>query len=189
VTQPKPHVALVGLMGAGKSTIGRRLARELNLAFVDTDDLIIASTHRSIAAIFAKEGEAGFRAHEYDAVRRALECAPAVVALGGGAVTHAPTRELIAQSALRVYVMIEPEIVVARLKRARTLRPLLGEAPTLERVERLLQQREPYYRDADVIVSGTRRSPGGVAREIAERLRALGVGTADARTRAGTPPA
>ena len=169
----KPHVALIGLMGAGKSTVGRRLARELRLRFVDTDAAIVASTGRSIADIFAAEGEPGFRAHEYVAVCAAFAGEPAVVALGGGAVTHAPTRELTERVATRVYLEMQPRSVAGRLRRARTPRPLLGDEPTVERISGMLAARERFYREAEVTVSGDRRSTGAIAREIVERLHAL----------------
>jgi shikimate kinase len=163
-------VALIGLMGAGKSTIGRRLARELAMPFIDSDQLIVAAAKRSIGEIFAEEGEAGFRVREFAVLRDALCGSPAVVAVGGGAVTHPPTRELIATAAVRVYVHVEPRAAVARLRRTRTVRPLVGRRPTVERVRSLLEQREALYREAEITVSGT----GGlesVTREIVERLR------------------
>jgi len=172
VSEERPHVAIVGLMGAGKTTVGRRLARELGIGFVDSDELVVASAGRSIAEIFALEGESAFRAHEYDAVCRAFAGAPSVVALGGGAVTHPPTRDVIARSAVRVYLRLGPRAVVMHLQSARTQRPLVGAKPTLERVNELLVQREALYREAEITVSGERRSTGQIAREIAQLLAA-----------------
>jgi shikimate kinase len=171
-TVGRPHVAIIGLMGAGKSTVGRRLARELGMAFVDSDELVVAAAGRSIAEIFASEGESAFRSHEFAAAQRAFGGAPSVVALGGGAVTHPPTREVIEHSAVRVYLHMEPRTVVMHLRTARTSRPLVGAKPTLERVKELLGQREALYCEAEITVSGERRSSGQIAREIA-RLLAL----------------
>jgi shikimate kinase len=150
-------------MAAGKSTIGRELARELGVAFVDTDDLIVAR-NGPVAELFARAGEAGFRAAELEAVREALAQAPGVIALGGGAVTHAPTRALLADLDISV------DTLVVRLRRSRTVRPLVGPNPSPERVRELLDAREPYYREAEIIVSGPRRSKRAFAREIAERV-------------------
>ncbi len=164
------HVALVGFMAAGKSTIGRFVARELGLPFVDTDDLIVAR-HGPIAELFARDGEAGFRAAELDAVVEALAGPRSVIALGGGAVTHAPTRAVLAEGALRVYLEVPPETILARLRRSRTVRPVVGRAPTIERVRELLALREPLYRDCDLTVRGPRRSKLAYARAIVESLR------------------
>jgi shikimate kinase len=156
-------------MAAGKTTIGRHLARELGLDFVDTDELIVAR-NGSVAGLFESVGELGFRAAELEAVRTALEGPPAVIALGGGAVTHAPTRALLAERALRVYLDIPIEAILARLARSRTVRPLVGPSPSPERVRELLNEREPFYREADIVVSGPHRSKRTFAREIARRI-------------------
>lgn len=158
-------------MAAGKTTVGRHLARELGLPFVDTDDLIVARSG-PIADLFARGGEPEFRAAEYDAVQAALGGPLAVIALGGGAVTHPPTQALLARSALRVYLDIPAETLTARLRRSRTVRPLVGPAPTVERVRELLALREPAYRGADVIVCGPHPSKLAFARAIVEAMRA-----------------
>src|SRR5689334_19583179 len=120
----KAHVAIVGLMGAGKSTVGRRLARRLGLRFADTDEFVAAAAGRSIPEIFVAEGEPGFRAREFEAARRALSGAPSVVSLGGGALTYGPTRALVARRAVRVYLEMRPKAILVRLRRSRTVRPL-----------------------------------------------------------------
>jgi shikimate kinase len=158
-------------MAAGKSTIGRRLAHELTIPFVDTDDLIVAR-NGAIADLFARAGEAAFRAAEFEAVREALDGPAAVIALGGGAVTYEPTRRLLAERALRVYLDIAIETLVMRLRRSRTVRPILGPEPTAERVRELLAAREPLYREAEIVVGGPRRSKTAFAREIAAHIRA-----------------
>jgi len=163
------HVALIGFMAAGKTTVGRHLARELGVAFVDSDAAIV-ERHGSIAEIFRRSGETGFRALEYDIVRELLQAPPGVLALGGGAVTHPPTRALLAAHALRVYLDMPAETLAARLRRSPTVRPLFGTAPTLARVRALLAEREPLYREADLVLSGPRRTQAEFAREIALRL-------------------
>jgi shikimate kinase len=165
------HVALVGFMAAGKSTIGRRLARELGRPFVDTDELVVAA-RGSIADIFAREGATVFRSYELEAVREALAGEPAVVALGGGALTYAPTRELVAERARCVYLHVPAAVLLQRLRRAHTVRPVLGEGPTSASVRELLQLREPLYRAAEITVRSAGRSRTLIAREIATLVRA-----------------
>jgi len=167
------HIALTGFMAAGKSSVGRRLAVDLGLPFVDTDESIVAA-HGSVADIFARDGEAAFRACELEAVRAALDGPLAVIALGGGAVMHPPTRELLEARALRIFLNVPIEIVLMRLRHAATVRPLIGPEPREARVRELHAQRLPIYRQADVIVDCGRRSSSAVAKDVAARLRELG---------------
>src|SRR5271165_4707079 len=157
-------------MAAGKSRVGRRLAAELALPFVDTDAAIVAR-HGSIADIFAREGEPAFREYEFDAVQSALDGPTAVVALGGGAVTHAPTRALLAERALRVFLDVPIGVVMARLRRSRTVRPLVGTLPDENRVRALLSARLPFYREAEIVVDCGHRSSALVAHDLVARLR------------------
>jgi shikimate kinase len=167
----KRHVALVGFMGSGKSTVGRRLARQLGCAFVDTDALV-ARDHGPVQAIFAQEGEAAFRRYEQAAIRGALEgVEPAVLALGGGALTIAANRSLLASRAYRVFIRVSPEQVLARLRNAREARPLLGEAPTLAAIRALYDKRMPQYEAADHVVRADRLSGRQVLDDILEWLR------------------
>ena len=96
-----------------------------------------------------------------------------MIALGGGAVTHEPTRALVGEGAVRVYLQIPVESLVERLKRSRTIRPLVGERPTVERVRELLAPREPIYLESEIVVRGPRRSKHAFALEIADRVRAF----------------
>jgi shikimate kinase len=163
------HVALIGFMAAGKSTIGRHLARELDVPFIDTDELIVAQ-NGPVPALFERAGESGFRAAEYEAVRSALQGPVGVVALGGGAVTYEPTRKLLAERALRIYLDISVDTLVLRLRRSPTIRPVVGTAPTEARVRELLSAREPFYREAEIIVTGPRRTKMTFVREILDRI-------------------
>ena len=167
----KAHLALVGFMGAGKSTIGKRLAVELNLPFVDTYAEIVAE-HGPIPQIFKREGDAGFRQREFEAVRAALAGPPAVIALGGGAVTHEPTRALLAERALRVYLEVPLSVLLLRLRRSRTVRPVLGASAAETRVRELLAERAPLYREAEIVVAAGERSRAAVVYEIAQLARA-----------------
>lgn len=166
-------------MAAGKTTIGRQLARLIGAPFVDTDETIVAR-HGPIARLFAERGEAAFRALEFEAVRAALAGPPGVIALGGGAVTHEPTRDLLAANAWRVYLDIAPDEIVRRLRRSRTVRPVVGTAPSEERVRALLAERLPFYRASDLVVPGPQPTKAAFARAIATRLAECGIWTANA---------
>jgi shikimate kinase len=167
----KRHVALVGFMASGKSTIGRKLARKLGWAFVDTDALVVRA-HGTIAKIFAIEGEAAFRRHERAALAAALEsCEPSIVALGGGALTLPENRKLLAERALRVFIKLSPEQILARVRRSREVRPVLGAAPTLATIKEIYAIRMPDYASSDLVVEATRRGDAEVMDEIVTWLR------------------
>jgi shikimate kinase len=171
----KRHVALVGFMASGKSTIGKRLARRLCWNFIDSDAEIVRE-HGPIERIFAEEGESAFRRYEHAVVERALaEAAPSVIAVGGGAPTHKPTRDLLARHAYRVFLAVTPEQVLARLRRSKTPRPLLGAELDAERVRALYNERLPLYREAEAIVDCGELQSGAAAELVEQRLRAVGV--------------
>jgi shikimate kinase len=160
-------------MAAGKSTIGRKLARRLERPFVDTDRLVIAQ-RGAIATIFADEGEAAFRRYETEAILRALAGdEPRVIAVGGGALTVEENRVRLAQRAWRVFIKISPDQALARIRRGRAVRPVLGEAPTLAAITELYAARLPEYERADFIVDATSRSDSSVIEAIARWLRRL----------------
>jgi shikimate kinase len=166
----KRHVALVGFMASGKSTIGRKLARRLGWLFVDTDALIVRA-HGSIPSIFEKDGEAAFRRYEQSAVRAALDRGAAhVIALGGGALTLPENRQLLDERAHRVFIRISPEQVFARVRRSRETRPMLGTAPTLEGIKALYAARLADYATADLVVDASRLSDAGVIERIVSWL-------------------
>lgn len=158
-------------MASGKSTIGRKLARKLGWAFFDTD-AIVAREHGPIAAIFANEGEAAFRRYEHAAISVALENAGAsVVALGGGALTVAENRQALRESAYRVFIKVSPQQILARVRRSREVRPVLGSRPTLAGIEELYASRMSDYESADRVIEATSRSDGQVVDEIVDWLR------------------
>jgi shikimate kinase len=167
-------------MGCGKSTIGRKLARRLNYRFVDTDDLVV-SAHGAIPEIFAREGEAAFRRYEREAVREALESeAESIIALGGGALTVAGNRRLLERHAHRVFIKASPGQILARLRRSREVRPLLGKTPTLRRIAELYARRMAQYLSADLVVETEGKRAGEVIEETMAWLhlrRAKGAGT------------
>lgn len=169
-TDPRaPRVVLVGPPGAGKSTIGRKLARELGVELYDTDAGIERETGRTIPEIFAEDGEPEFRRIEERVVRRAVLAERGVVSLGGGAVLSAKTRAL-----LHGRTVVYLEISVAEgLRRtgASTQRPLLNDADPGAKYRELMRTRRPLYREvATVRVRTDGRSPGRVVRMIMTKL-------------------
>ncbi len=168
-----PKAVLVGLPGSGKSTIGRRLAKALGVALLDTDAAIEQQTGRRIADIFATDGEQGFRRIEEGVVRDALAHHDGVVSLGGGAVTSPGVREALAGHTV-VYLEISAGEGVRRTG-GNTVRPLLAggdEAEKYSKYKALMAQRVPLYRRvATIRVDTNRRNPGAVVRHILSRLQ------------------
>jgi shikimate kinase len=142
-------IVLVGLMGAGKTSLGKRLAKELRLPFVDTDTEIEKAANMTIPEIFEKLGEAEFRAGERRVIARVLEGDPCVVATGGGAFMDAGTRALIADKAVSVWLRADLDTLVRRTKR-RDDRPLLKAGDPREVLRRLMEERYPIYAEADI---------------------------------------
>ncbi|AFM17159.1 shikimate kinase [Mycolicibacterium chubuense NBB4] len=164
-----PKAVLVGLPGSGKSTIGRRLAKTLDLPLLDTDAAIEKTTGRTIADIFATDGEAEFRRIEEDVIRDALATHDGVLSLGGGAVTTAGVREALAGHTV-VYLEISAAEGVRRTG-GTTVRPLLAGPDRGEKFKKLMAQRVPLYRQvATMRVNTNHRNPGAVVRYIVSRL-------------------
>ncbi|MDX1650477.1 MAG: shikimate kinase, partial [Myxococcota bacterium] len=166
-------VWLVGMMGAGKSSVGARLAERLGVSFVDADRVIEEEAGRDVAGIFAAEGEAGFRARERGVLER-LAGRPAVVALGGGAMAQAGVPERLAASGTVVWLRARPETLLARLGEG-TGRPLLGGLDARSRAERLralLAAREAAYARADRVVDTDGLGVDGVVEAVLRALEA-----------------
>src|SRR5579863_8272289 len=144
-------IVLVGMMGAGKSTIGRRLSARLALPFLDADAEIELAHDMPIPDIFAKYGEAYFRDGEVRVIARLLNNGPAVIATGGGAVMRQETRDRIREKAISIWLKADSDIIMRRVKR-RSDRPLLQTADPEATVERLIREREPVYGQADVTI-------------------------------------
>ena len=147
----KRTVALVGMMGAGKSSVGRRLAAKLDVAFRDADAEIEAAAGCSISEIFDRFGEAGFREGERKVIIRLLGEAPHVLATGGGAFVDSQTRARIKEGAVSVWIKAPVDVLLARVSR-RDTRPLLRNGNPREILERLLAERAPVYAQADLAV-------------------------------------
>lgn len=151
IPTPTRTIALVGLMGVGKSTVGRRLAQRLGLPFVDGDDAIESSARMTVSDIFAQLGEAEFRAGEARVMRRLLEGPPIVLATGGGAILNPETRDLMKQHATSVWLRADLKVVVQRVQR-RDTRPLLRGKDPYQALSALAEVRYPLYATADVTV-------------------------------------
>jgi shikimate kinase len=166
-----PKAVLVGLPGSGKSTIGRRLAKSLECAFLDTDAAIEEAAGRSIADIFAADGEQGFRRIEEQVICSALETHDGVLSLGGGAVTSPGVRTALAGHTV-VYLEISASEGVRRTG-GNTVRPLLAGPDRAEKYAALANERVPLYRKVAAIrINTNRRNPRAVVRQIAARLEA-----------------
>ena len=166
----KQHLALVGFMAAGKSTIGKKLARKLKVAFFDTDEMIVAE-HGDVSDIFYNEGEKAFRTYELDAVSHVLDDGePGVVALGGGALTHEPTSKLVKKRAYCVFIKVSPEKAAERMRNSPRIRPLLGPAPALSKIKELYTKRMPQYAHSDFVVEADGMSTTQIVDTIVEWL-------------------
>jgi len=144
-------ITLVGLMGVGKSSVGRRLANALDLPFKDADVEIEAAAGRSIPDIFAEMGEPAFREGERRVITRLLESPPHVLATGGGAFMNDETRKLIKERSISVWLKADLDVLVRRVGR-KDSRPLLSGKDPLEVLTELAEKRYPVYAEADVTV-------------------------------------
>lgn len=176
---PVRRVVLVGLMGAGKSTVGSLLAERLGWNFVDLDAVIEERAQRSVAEIFRMVGEARFRAWEAECTAELAGAERLVLATGGGWVTDPRNwQRLGSEGTLAVWLQLPVEAVLARLADQQANRPLLHVADPAAVVSRLLQERERHYARAGLHLSTLGRSPVEIAREIESRVRS-GYGVAD----------
>lgn len=159
-------VVLVGLMGAGKSAVGKRLATRLGLPFVDADNEIEAAAGRTIEEIFQEEGEAAFRRGERKVMARLLRDTPVhVLATGGGAFMDPETRALIKERAVSVWLRADLDILVARTAR-KNHRPLLRWGDPRAILGDLIERRHPIYAEADLTVVSDERPPEATVDEV-----------------------
>lgn len=162
-------VALVGLMGAGKSTVGRRLANKLGRPFVDSDDEIEKAAGLSVSDIFALHGEEEFRRVERKVLQRLLDGPPHVLATGGGAYLNADTRELMRTQAITIWLNADLETLWKRVSR-RNHRPLLRRPDAKEVLSNLFDERRPIYELADLTVPSV---DGPHSKTVTSILKAL----------------
>jgi shikimate kinase len=158
-------VVLVGMMGAGKSSIGRRLASRLNVPFVDADTEIEKAAGMSIPEIFSAHGEPYFRAGEMRVIARLLESGPQVLATGGGAFMNPETRAAVHVKGVSVWLRATIEVLSRRIKR-RNDRPLLKGADPVETLRRLIDERYPTYAEADITVESREVAHEAIVDEI-----------------------
>lgn len=173
---PAPHpvsrtIVLVGLMGAGKSCIGQRLAARLGLPFTDADDEIEQAAGCAIPDIFELYGEAAFRDGEKRVIARLLEGPVQVLATGGGAYMNAETRALIAERAISIWLRADLELLLNRTAR-RGDRPLLAKGDKRAKLERLMAERYPVYAEAEIVVDSANESPDVTVERVLAALRA-----------------
>jgi len=147
----KRSVVLIGMMGAGKSTIGRRMAARLRLPFLDADTEIETAAGMSIPDIFETHGEPHFRDGEARVIARLLDSGPAVIATGGGAFMREETRSRVRDKAVSIWLKADADVIMKRVRR-RSDRPLLQNADPEGTVGRLLGEREPVYATADLTI-------------------------------------
>ncbi len=164
-------VVLVGMMGAGKSSIGRRLAATLAIPFVDADSEIEKAAGMSIPDIFESHGEAYFRAGEARVIARLLESGPCVVATGGGAYMNDQTRALVRERGVSVWLKADLDVLLRRVRR-RADRPLLKDGDPAVTLARLIAERYPVYAEADVTVISRDVAHDTIVAEIISALSA-----------------
>jgi shikimate kinase len=167
-------IVLVGMMGCGKSTVGRRLAARLGLPFFDADTEIEKAAGQTIPEIFECHGEAYFRDGERRVIARLLSQGPIVLATGGGAFMNEATREGVRESGISVWLKAEPEVLMERVSR-RNNRPLLRNADPEGTLRRLLAEREPVYALADIIVTSSDGPHEAVVEAIIDEIAARAV--------------
>jgi len=163
-------IVLVGLMGVGKSTVGRRLARRLGLPFVDSDSAIEDAAGASAAEVFDRFGEADFRDGERRLVARLVEGERRVIATGGGAFVDPRTRELLKERALTIWLDAPVEVLAERTAR-RDTRPLLRTGDPKATLARLGEERRPAYAEADIHIRSGDGAHGEVVEAIISALR------------------
>lgn len=162
-------IVLVGLMGAGKSSIGRRLAQILALPFVDADTEIEAAAGLSIEEIFARDGEAVFRNGERRVIARLLDDPVQVLATGGGAFMDPDTRSLIRSRAISIWLRAEIDVLLARVSR-RNNRPLLKNGDPRAVLLKLMEERYPIYAEADITVDSLDGPPEATLTKVLDAL-------------------
>lgn len=164
------NIILTGFMGAGKTSVGTRLAQELGFAFVDVDQLIEADQKIAITEIFSAFGEPFFRDVESRIIKQVLELEGQVVSTGGGAVIRDENRRAFKEGGITVCLMARPEVIYERI-RHETHRPLLRVEDPLAKIRELLAAREQFYKHADVIIDTSGKSVDDVLEELKEKVR------------------
>jgi shikimate kinase len=177
------RIVLIGMPGAGKTTVGKALAKALSLPFIDADKELVARTGVSISTIFEIEGEAGFRRREAALIAELVEQDALVLATGGGAVLDDGTRRILHDSAIVIYLRATLDALVERTQKDAS-RPLLAHGNIRDKLAALMSVREPYYQQAAHLTFETgRQSPSRLAGAISRTLEAR----INAATQNGSP--
>jgi shikimate kinase len=172
--QNKSNIVLIGLMGAGKTSIGRQLAKQLKLTFYDSDEEVEKRSGASIRWIFDIEGETGFRLRENKTITDLMNLTNIVLATGGGAVLNPENRKTLASNAIVIYLQASIDTLTERTSRNQR-RPLLSHPNPREVLEKLLEQRDPLYREiADLVYSTSANNINKIAEQIVQDLRQQG---------------
>jgi shikimate kinase len=179
-------VVLVGMMGVGKSSIGRRLAARLGIPFVDADSEIEEAAGMTIAEIFAQHGEAYFRSGEARVIARLLENGPQVLATGGGAVMNADTRAAIHAKGVSIWLNADLDVLLRRISKRKHERPMLATPDPAATLRQLLADRCPFYAQADITVQSREVPHEAIVSDIMKAL--LGFLTAPAPDEERTAP-
>ncbi len=164
------NIALIGFMGAGKTSVGKLVAEHLRFEFLDTDELIQSMTGRTIADIFAKDGEAAFRELEQRTVNELSRRTQTVISTGGGLPAFGDNLERLKQFSLTVCLWASPEKIWERV-RHQSHRPLLHGPEPQKKIQELLAARAPFYKQADVLMNTDLRSLREVAQQIALQFK------------------
>ncbi|HEY9172470.1 MAG TPA: shikimate kinase [Verrucomicrobiae bacterium] len=170
------NLALIGFMGTGKSVVGQFVAEHLRFEFVDTDALVEQQAGRKIAEIFRDEGEPAFRERERAVVQALAARSCTVIATGGGLVTYQDNLALLKSHALVVCLWASPEAIYERV-RSHDHRPLLHDPDPLARIRNLLALREPFYRQADVLINAEFRTVPEVGLQVLHQFQGAGAGS------------
>lgn len=166
-------IVLIGMMGVGKSSIGRRLGSRLGVPFVDADTEIERAAGMSIADIFARHGEAAFRSGEARVIARLLNGGPQVLATGGGAVMNEATRALIKERGVSIWLSAELDLLLRRISKRKAERPMLQTDDPAATLRDLLTTRQPIYAQADITVQSRDVPHDAIVTEIIEALTAF----------------
>jgi shikimate kinase len=163
-------VVLVGMMGVGKSSVGRRLAARLGIPFVDADSEIEKAAGMSVSDIFARHGEADFRSGEARVIARLLEGGPQVLATGGGAVMNPDTRETIKAKGVSIWLSAEFDVLMRRINKRKSERPMLQTDDPAATLRQLMAARQPIYALADITVQSREVPHEAIVSEILQAL-------------------
>lgn len=164
------NIALIGLMGSGKSTVGALLAQKLNLNFVDIDLEIEKQEKKIISEIFAQEGEGFFRELESETIKDFCKNKAQIISTGGGAVQNTANLELLKQNCTVIYLKTSPKVLFERIKED-TLRPLLQNTNPMGTLEELLIKRQKNYQKADIIIDTDNKTTIEILDEIIKNVK------------------